>query len=185
MFSVFENPWILFTVSAILVVIIAIIRQISPEKCHSKLLLVPVFLGATAFGLDLFFKTDYEKIEITIKRGIEAAVAQDIEVLGSTISDDYSGVMYHSKEVLLNACQIYLSMIQLEKVRIRQNIITISSAKGTSQLRLVLFMQPQSDFAPGKSLLFLKLELYFEKTANKEWLIAGSKLITINDDPIN
>ena len=185
MFDIFENPWILFTASAFLLVVVVIIRQISPEKCHSRLLLVPFVLGVTAFGLDFFVKTDYEKIEITIKRAIGAAVAEDIELLGTTISDDYSGMNYHSKESLLNACRDYLSMMLLEKVKIRQNIITISSAKGTSVLRLVLFMQTQSDFAPGKSLLFLKLELNFEKTARQEWLISGSELITINDDPIN
>ena len=58
--SIYESPWILLTAAAILLVAASIVCQIRPGWKRWPYI-VPLLIGALAFGLDLLVKTDAEQ----------------------------------------------------------------------------------------------------------------------------
>jgi hypothetical protein len=184
MYNIFENPWLLFSISMAVLLVIVMFRRAHPEKAYFWQLIIPFVLAVTAFGLDCFLKTDYEKVELTIKQSVKAVIDGDLAGVAENISPDYSDKRNSSKQQLMEALKEITSKAGIEKIKIRQNLIKTAKMTGSSELRVVVFMQPNSDFAPGKSLMFVKLKLHFRKTENKEWQIYTTELISINDDPL-
>jgi len=184
MYNIFENPWLLFSISMAVLLVVVMFRRTCPEKAYIWQLIIPFVLAATAFGVDYFFKTDYEKVELAIKQSVKAVVDGDLARVAENISPDYSDKRNSSKQQLMEALRKIVSKAGIEKIKIRQNLIKTAKMTGSSELRVVVFMQPNSDFAPGKSLMFVKLKLHLRKTENKEWQIYTTELISINDDPL-
>ncbi|MBN1456989.1 MAG: hypothetical protein JW912_03965 [Sedimentisphaerales bacterium] len=184
MYNIYENPWLLFSISMAVLLVIVMFRKARPEKARFWQLIIPFVLAATAFGVDHFVKTDYEKIELTIKQSVKAVIDGDLDLVAENISPDYSDQRNPSKQRLMEALREITSRAGIEKIKIRQNLIKTAKMTGSSELRIAVFMQPKSDFAPGKSLMFAKLKLHFRKTENKEWQIYTTELISINDDPL-
>ena len=95
MTNIFQTPWLLLSISLVLLIVVTVVRQNSPEKTLWWLLLLPLILGVVAFGLDYFIKTDYEKVKHTIKCTRNAIVAEDTDALAKTLSglDDQAGLL--------------------------------------------------------------------------------------------
>lgn len=184
MYNIFENPWLLFSISMVVLLVIVMFRRARPEKAYFWQLFIPFLLAGMAFGIDHFVKTDYEKIELAIKHSVKAVIDGNLVLVAENISPDYSDKRNSSKQQLMEALRKIISRAGIEKIKIRQNLIKTTKMTGSSELRIVVFMQPNSDFAPGKSLMFVKLKLHFRKTENKEWQIYTTELISINDDPL-
>ena len=184
MYNIYETPWLLFSASIFVLIAVVTFRRISPDKCRFWQLIIPFALMASAFGIDYFVSTDYEKIELTIKQGVRSAVDADMDLLSPIISPDYSDNRYISKQDLLNSLGKLTTMANIRRIKIRQNFITLANAKASSEMRITVFMQPESEYAPANSLMFIELELEFEKRRD-DWLIRSIRVVSLNDDPLN
>ena len=184
MYNIFQNPWLLFSISMAVLLVTVMFRMARPEKARFWQLIIPFVLAVMAFGIDHFVKTDYEKIELTIKQSVKAVVDCDLALVAENISPDYYDQRNSSKQQLMKSLREITSRVGIEKIKIRQNLIKTAKMTGSSELRIAVFMQPKSDFAPGKTLMFVKFKLHFRKTGNKEWQIYTTELISINDDPL-
>jgi len=67
MFSIFEQLWTLFIISAVVLYAIFRFCSIFPQKRHWWQFLVLVSIAAITFGLDFFVQTDLEKINLLKK----------------------------------------------------------------------------------------------------------------------
>lgn len=183
MYDIYDNPWLLFFISLTVLVIVVMYRRIFPDKCRFWQLIIPFALMAAAFGMDYFVKTDHEKIEITIKQAVTATKNADMVSMAPLISPDYSGNMFISKKDLLESLGRHSKKANILRIKIRQNFIEIDNETATSKMRITVFMQPDSDFAPGNTLLFIELELEFAKRRDN-WLVSSMDVISLNDDPL-
>ena len=177
MYNIYENPWLLFSASMIVLVVVVMYRRIFPDKCRFWQLIIPFALMTAAFGIDHFVKTDREKIELTIKQMKTAAVNADMNLLEPVISPDYADDMFISKDDLLDSLDKLITKANIKRIKIRQNFIKIANKKASSEMRITLFMQPESEYAPANTIMFIEFELSFEKSGN-DWLrIANESII--------
>ena len=184
MYDIYENPWLLFSVSIFVLVVVVMYRRMCPDKCRFWQLIIPFALMASAFGIDHFVRTDHEKIELVVKQGVRSAVDADMDMLKPIVSPNYSDNRYISKQDLLNSLGKLTTKANIIRIKIRQNFITIAGTEATSKMRITLFMQPESEYAPANSLMFIELELKFEKHRDN-WLVRSMNVVSLNDDPLN
>lgn len=183
MYNIYENPWLLFFVSLFVLVVVVMYRRLFPDKCRFWQLTIPFALMAAAFGIDHFVKTDYEKIELTIKQGVRSAVDADMDLLEPIISPDYADGRYTSKQNLLKSLGRIIDKANIKRIKIRHNFIEIDNKQASSQMRITVFMQPESELGSLNSLMFIELELEFEKRRDN-WQIRSIDVISLNDDPL-
>ena len=99
---IFQTPWPLLFISLVLLIVVTLVRQNSPEKQLWWLLLLPLVLAAVALGLDYFIKTDFEKVKHTLKCARNAVVAENADALGMTLSPEYSDRSHKSSKQLVS-----------------------------------------------------------------------------------
>ncbi len=184
MYDIYENPWLLFSASIFVLVVVVMYRRMFPDKCRFWQLIIPFALMASAFGIDHFVRTDREKIDTIINQAIKSTVDKDMNLVSSLISPDFSGNMFTSKKDLINSLNRHLNQANVRKIEKRHNFIQVENATGTSNLRISVFMNPESNYAPSKTLIFIKLELEFEKI-DDNWLVLEMQVISLNDNPLN
>ena len=104
MFDFFEQPWTLIGAAVLVLFGMFTFRSMFPEKRHWWQLLIPVFIVGVALGLDGIVKTDLEKINVVVNRGIKAVKEEDARAIESILSEQYSDSYHRSKQHLLNHC---------------------------------------------------------------------------------
>ena len=183
MSQIFETPWPVLTVALIALAVVVIIRQTWPDKNRWWQLLIPLVIAAGGLGLEHFIETDYEKIESVIEAGRQAVINQDVGRLANIVSPDYSDSAHYSKEALMGFCRDLLDQPFVERIKRQQEQITISGQKAEAELSVRLHLHPQNPYAVGGTLMYVKMKLHLTKTAYGNWLISGSEIISINNQP--
>lgn len=183
--NIFQTPWLLLTISVILLGVTAIIRQTWPQKRRWWQIPVFVVLAAAAFGIDYFVKTDYEKIEHVIVSDIKAAIRQDFHGISSTISGEYSDTIHKSKKAFMVACRSILSRTLMEKAVKRRCVITVSRDEASAELMIRLHLKPESQYAAVSTLMFVEMKISFRKSPTGEWLITNTEVLSLNNQPLN
>lgn len=181
--QIFETPWPVLTVALIALAVVVIIRQTWPDKSRWWQLLIPVVLAAGGFCLEHFIETDYEKIESVIEAGRRAVISQDVGRIASIVSTDYSDSAHYSKEALMGFCRDLLDQPFVERIKKQQELITVSVPDAEAELSVRLHLNPQNPYAVGGTLMYVKMKLHLTKTAYGNWLISGSEIISINNQP--
>jgi len=183
--NIFQTPWLLLTISVILLGVTAVIRQTCPQKRRWWQIPVFVVLAAAAFGIDYFVKTDYEKIEHVIVSDIKAAIRQDFHGISATISDEYSDTIHKSKEAFMVACRSILSRTLMEKAVKRRCVIIVLSDEASAELMIRLHLKPESQYAAVSTLMFVEMKISFRKSPDGEWLITNTEILSLNNQPLN
>ena len=106
MMNVFQTPWLLLSISLVVLIIVALFRQSFEDKQRWWQLLIPLVLLAGSLGLDFFAKTDYEKIISTLKYARKAAETEDVDRLAMVVSSDYRDRSHRSKDKLISFLEI-------------------------------------------------------------------------------
>lgn len=182
---IFETPWPVLTAALIVLAVVVIIRQAWPDNRRWWQLVIPVILVASAFGLDYFFDTDYEKIESIIDSGIEAVVEQNVGQIDGIVSPDYSDSRHRSKASLMGFCRDLLSQPFVERIKRQQEQVTISVPEAEAEISVRLHLYPQNPYSVGGTLMYVKMKLYLTRTAYGNWLISRIDIISINNQPLN
>jgi len=165
--------------------VFAFVRLTWPDKRCWWQMAVPVLLAASALALDIFVKTDYEKIESIVKQSIAAVVAKDVPQLAALVGPDYRDSIHNSKDSLVAFFQRLFSRPLAEKVKKRYSKITTSAPRATCELDVVVHLNPQSDYAMVSGIVFVQMNIHFTQTPRKSWLISSTQINTINNQPIN
>lgn len=181
--NIFQTPIPLIIVAVVVLMAVTIFRRTRPGQRKWWQLLLPTIVLLSAFGADFLFRTDYEKIDLLIKTGKEAVVAGDIEQIEEIISPDYRDSSHDSRERLVGFCRHVLSRLPAEKIKKRYTIIEISGARATAEMEVAVHLRQESVYAAAGNIIFVKLKLYFTRTADKKWLVNSSQIQEVNKQP--
>ncbi len=183
--QIFETPWPVLTGAIIVLAVVVLIRQAWPDKQRWWQLVIPLVIGAGAFGLDYLYETDYEKIESVINSGMQAVIDRDPTVFDKIISGDYQDPHHRSKDAFVRFCKGLLTQPLIERKKDLQKQVTISAPTAEVELSIRLHLSPQNPYASGGTLVFVRLKFNLVKTANGNWLISRAELVEVNNLPMN
>jgi len=183
MFNIVQNPWLLLILSFISLSVIVIIRRENPDKCGWAFFLVPLLLAVGGFGIDEFFASDYEKIDSAVTVVARAVVDADADTIEEIISDDYQDSIHLSKPVLLVYCRVMLSRPLIEKAKKVYHEIAIDGSEATAKIEYMLHLDPRSSYAEYTPMMPIKMNLYFTKTEDDDWLISSAEILEIHKQP--
>jgi len=181
--NIFQTPIPLIIVAVVVLMVVTIFRRAQPQGRKWWQLLLPAIVLLSAFGADFLFRTDYEKIDLLIKTAKEAVVAGDIEQIKEIISPDYRDSSHNSRERIVGFCCRALSRLPAEKIKKRYSIIEISGPRAAAEMEVAVHLRQESTYAAAGNIVFVKLKLYFTKTADKKWLVNSSEILEINKQP--
>ena len=180
---VFENVWLMLTIAGVAMVIVSVIRQDKPEWGHWPLL-VPLVIVGLAFGLDALVKTDTEAVNEIISTCKQAAVNGDAKTFMTFISPHYSDRSHRDKSELRATAQHVLGKASIKKIKTQSHVLTMDSGTAESQLSVVVHLNNDSQYAAAGSLVFVGMELSYEKI-EKKWFINRAEIISVNNHPMN
>ncbi len=161
-----------------------IIHVIGVYKRRRWQWLLPIILIAAAFGLDLFVKTDSEKINTVISTVRKAAEQEDFDAIEALISADYSDSFHNAKVDLMNHCRRLLSEPLVEKTRKMSLEVDISSPKAEATLVAVIHFEKQSHvYRNYRPFVIFKIKLDLQKGQDKRWLIHRTEVLEIDRQP--
>lgn len=186
MFDIFEQPWTLLGCSVLLLFGILTYRSFIPEKRHWWQLLLPVFLGVVAFGLDSLLQTDLEKINAVISKGIKAIEQENYNQIESIIADNYSDSYHNTKEGFMVHCKQRLTPDLVEKHKKRALLVELSPPNASATLFTLIIFDKNSPIAQNyKSLLLTKVKLRMQKQPDGTWLINRAEILELDRQPVS
>lgn len=183
MWNIFENCWLLLTLSGFLLVAASIYRQVKPEHGHKPLLL-PLVVIVLAFALDAAVRTDYEYIEYIMDSCKKAAVQSDAKGILRFVSPNYSDSAHRNKMQLESAAEHIIKAAAITKVRAQSHTITLNGKTAQSQFEAAVHMNANNQYTSGVSLVFVGLKFDYEKIG-KEWFIKRAEVSSVNYQPMD
>ena len=172
MFDVFEQPWTLIAVSVLILFGILTYRSVLPEKSRFWQWLIPLFIFTSAFALDVFVKTDLEKINTVISKGMIAVDMLDYNTISSIISDNYRDRIHPSKQSLMEHCIRRLPDLKIEKNKKTALQVNLSENNATAHLFTITTFDKDSFIAQNyKPFVMGQFEITLNKQPDGSWLI--------------
>jgi len=187
MFNFFEQPWTLIGAAVLVLFGILTFRSVFPEKRRRWQLALPVLLAVAAFALDYFVKTDLEKVNIVIRKGIRAVEQEDCDTIEQIISPDYNDSYHSNKTSLMEHCRAELGQPVVEKCTKTGLSIEITPPNATVNLTVIIRFEKNSRIAKDyySQIMWITTQVYLKKQPDKSWLINRMELLEINKQPVN
>ena len=186
MFNFFEQPYTLIGAAVLVLFGMLTFRSVFPEKRRGWQMLVPVIVAGAAFGLDALVKTDLEKVNAVINKGIKAVKEEDCNAIGQILSADYSDSYHDTAEQLLAHCRRVLTPSLVEKHKRTGSLIEITGSKATAVLFTILTFDKNSYISQSyKSFLMTKSKLTLQKQSDARWLISRVEMLELDRQPVN
>jgi len=186
MFDILEQPWTLIGAAVLVLLGVLTFRSVFPEKRRWWQWLVPVLLGAGAFGLDGLVQTDLEKINAVLDKGIRAVREEDFRTVESILSDRYSDSYHSTKQHLLAHFRRVLSEPLIAKHKRTGLLVDIKEPNATAVLFTTVTFEENSRIAQNYvSFLLTKTRLSLQKQPDRRWLIARIEVLELNRQPAN
>jgi len=162
-------------------------RSVFPEKRRRWQLALPVLLAVAAFALDYFVKTDLEKVNIVIRKGIRAVEQEDCDTIEQIISPDYNDSYHSNKTSLMEHCRAELGQPVVEKCTKTGLSIEITPPNATVNLTVIIRFEKNSRIAKDyySQIMWITTQVYLKKQPDKSWLIDRMELLEINKQPVN
>jgi hypothetical protein len=187
MFNFFEQPWTLIGAAVLALFGILTFRSIFPEKRQRWQLALPVLLAVAAFALDYFVKTDLEKINIVIRKGIRAVEQEDCNTIEQIISPDYNDSFHSNKISLITHCRAEMGQPVVEKCTKTGLSIEITPPNATVNLTVIIRFEKDSHIVKDyyAQIMWITTQVHLKKQPDKSWLINRMELLEINKQPVN
>ena len=184
MLDIFENPLALLTAAIVALLIVLILRRVSPDKRHWWQWFLPVFLAAAAFGLDILVQTDAEQINAVINTGVKAVEEENPDAIGTIISEDYRDSYHHTKKTLMNHCRARLSQPLVDRAIKRILSIQVSPPAATAILTVrMIFDRESYVYQSFKREMLIKIKLALQKEQDGRWRINRAEILEIDRQP--
>lgn len=182
--NIFETPWLLISLSALLLVAAGFCRQVKPEWGYWPML-APVLIALLAVGLDYFVQTDSEAITGLIDTCRRSALAGTSRGMEPVISEQYSDSAHKNKEVLLASIDAIVDRVALTRVDVRSHTIDVQGNRAQSTLRFRIMIDPRrSEYPLSGGLLFVIMVIDYERNPQGEWQIIRTEVQSVNDTPM-
>jgi hypothetical protein len=182
MTNVFEQPWLLLTVSGVVLLGVVVFQGLLPQKRKWLFWALPVIIAAGGFALDYFVRTDAEKIRGTIAGAVKAAEKEDVEALGRFISDDYSDSYNASKQDLMRVCRLWLSEPIIEKNVHRVVLLEIDGDNARVVFTVRVVFDPQGPVYEYRKIMLFKLQADLKREGSG-WLLTRVEVLEIDLHP--
>lgn len=185
MYNIFEHPWTLLIVAAATLVIVFIFRAVRPEKRSWLQFMIPLFIAALAFGVDLFVETDREAVNRIVKVCINASVNEQPEVIDPFIASDYSDSLRLGKTELMIYLEAILSELAIERFVKVDQTVELSGSEARVILKGFLFFDENSPVSKEiKPVMAITLELGLRKYPDATWQINRAEVLEIDKQPV-
>ncbi len=187
MFNLFEQPWTLVGAAVLVLFGILTFRSVFPEKRRRWQLALPVLLAGAAFALDMFVKTDLEKVNIVIRKGIRAVEQEDCDTIEQIISPDYNDSYHNNKASLIEHCRAELGQPVVEKCTKTGLSVEIAPPNATVNLTVIIRFEKDSRIVKDYygQIMWITTQIYLKQQPDKSWLINRMELLEINKQPVN
>ena len=182
MSNIFEQPWTLLIAAAFCLAVVFTIRQAFFEKSRLWHFAIPVIIAIAAFGLDILVKTDLEKINLVIKKGMNAVENERFHDIATILSPDYKDSYHSSKKMFMNNCLGFLTGIQFEKISKSYSKVEISGPTATANIRAkIIFDKKTPPTRVPAWQIHVTVKLNFRKVSRKTWMIERAEVTHINN----
>ncbi|HOQ04531.1 MAG TPA: nuclear transport factor 2 family protein [Anaerohalosphaeraceae bacterium] len=180
---IFESPWLLLAISAVLLAGVSAVWQVRGRRGRWMFVL-PVLAAVSAVGLDVLVQTDSEQIQSMLEVCRRAALAGDAGSIAPFIASDYRDAVHSTRAELLKAAEDVFRRAALERVVERGHKLQIEGDTAQSRVRYRVHLDPQrSVYAAGGTLLFVVLEIDYRRNSGR-WQIQRVVLVSVNDTPM-
>ena len=183
MWNIFENSWLLLTLAGITLVAASLVRQEKPEWGY-KPMLIPLFLAILAFGLDTAFTTDYEAVSGIVPACKRAAVEADPDGVMKFISPNYTDKNHRDKAAFNRRVRSTITGSSIKKIRTQSHIVSIEGTKAQSELKVVVHLNDDSQYAAYGTFFLVEIKFEYEKIA-ENWYIRRMDLTSVNNQSMN
>jgi hypothetical protein len=181
MTNIFEQPWLLLIASVIILLAVAVIRGLFPQRHRWWFWLLPVVIATAAFAIDFFVQTDTEKIKEAIAKAVEK---EDAGAIGPLISNDYRDSFHASKQALLDNCKQRLSEPIIEKNVHGIVSLDVRPANATVIFTVRVVFDPQGPIYEYRKMMIFKLRAELRKEGVR-WLFTRVEVLEIDLQPAN
>ena len=184
MFNFFEQPYTLIGAAVLVFFGMLTFRSVIPEKRRWWQLLLPLFVAAAAFGLDMLVQTDLEKINSVINTVIKAVEEEDCNAIEAIIAEEYRDSYHNTKRHLLIHCRRRLTPSLIEKNKKNASLVELSPPNAIATLFMLTTFDKNSSISVNyKSFLFSKIEFRLQKQHDKTWLINRVEILELDRQP--
>jgi hypothetical protein len=184
MWNVTETPWLGLIVAGLAFGIVMMIRQAAPDKRNWKQLAIPALIVAVTLGLDYFVRTDREKIVEVFRQARRMGVTKDFSSFNQIFWADYRDSRNRNREELRRFCEQSLAMTSVSSVRVRSQELTIRDGTATGDIRLRVWLHYRGEELDVQTPYWVRLRGEFVRQPDGEWRIAGTEIVSVNDDPM-
>lgn len=186
MWNFFEQPWTLIGIAVVALLVVLTVRDMLSDKRHWWQLAIPVLIAAAGICLDVFVKTDLEKVRSVLNTGIEAVEQEDCAAIEQIIAEDYSDSYHNSKAALMQHCRQLFSEPLIAKNKKRPPFIELSGSTARIVVVVVAHFDKRSRYAGlGKPFVMVKTELRLRKGGGDKWRIHRAEVLEIDKQPMN
>ena len=186
MFDFFEQPWTLIGAAVLVLFGLFTFRSVFPEKRRWWQFLIPLLLAGVAFGLDGLVKTDLERINTVVDKGIKAVRDEDVRSVESILSERYSDSYHRSKQHLLDHFRRVLSEPLIANHKPSGRLVDIKGTQATVILFTTVVFENNSQIAQNfTSFLMTKTKVTLQKQPDGKWLLERIEVLELNRQPAN
>ena len=183
MFNIFQQPWALIFVAAVIAAGVFVFHCIWPDKSRLWHSLIAALIVVLAFGIDFFVKTDLEKINSVIGASLTAVEDENAEAIARILAEDYWDSAHNSKQQIMAYFKSQFAEPFIRKAT-RMNLeIDLKAPQATATLIMLVKFDEKSSVYQYKPFLFIKARLSLDKQADKQWLISRVELLEIDRQP--
>lgn len=181
MTNIYEQPWLLLIVSAVVLLVVFVVRAIFPKK-YRWLWLLPVLLAVSAFALDYFVKTDAERVKAVITQTVKAAEEENVDAMFSGFCDDYRDSVHPSKQSLMSQCRWWLSDPVIKKNILRFVSVSVEPLDAEVIFTVRIVFDPKGPVFEFRKLMIFKLHAYLTKHGD-DWCFSRIEILEIDLQP--
>lgn len=180
MWNIFQQPTLLIIVAAIVFFAQRIFRWVNVDKCPNTYLLIPLLIVGLAFGIDYVVKSDTERINSLISTVRKAIIQEDADTVEENMKADYSDAYHRSRDVAISHLHSLFQLAPIKSAKIMQKEMEINGRSAILKIKAFLYFEPDAPL----SIATIVFSLDLEKNADKDWLIAGSEFLELNNHPV-
>ncbi len=186
MFDIFEQPWTLVGAAVIVMFVVFTIRSVFPEKRKPWQLGIPLVVAALGFGLDMLVQTDLEKVNVVMDGVLKTVCEEDCDALAELIAEDYSDSYHSGKDQLISRCRSRLSEPLIRKIKVTADLVEMETPSASATIFGVAHFEQESYVARDyRDFVLFKVQFYFEKQADKSWLVSRIEIREIDKQPFH
>jgi len=181
--NIFEQPWTLLIAAAALAIAVTVAYPFLQAKSRRRLWLIPLLVAGAAPLLDFAVQTDREKIKKVIAGGVKAVENEAPRTIALLLSNNYKDSAHPSKDAIIQRFGNLLTPPLVEKIY--YSILEMQISGDTASVILLnrIFFDPKSDLAEFTRLIVVEVQIDLQKTPAQNWLITGTEILRINNQP--